>query len=782
MWNYPLQIYTFRNYLHIGPTLVEIEDDDNTNNTGGLKRKSEPDASSPSKSKIFKNIGYTCFTGTNPVGHSGGKPCFITFFYGFPDLGSRSILRNWFTQIYSSINNPWVVIGDFNQIRKSDDVIWARLDRVLCNYEWLQSFPCTTFSFLTVVASNHSSRVFNSCGTRKKLNYRRESKIGRSSTALAYLMYADDTILFFEVNDRNCQVVKRVLHEYASLAGQQMNIQKSFLVFSSNIPHGRKKEVSGYFNLRFSSSLGKYLGTWINGRESKKQVSQSQSHGRKTDRAIEGNYRIKWKSADTIPNSGIPIICASRNMKPARLGRRVRKVFLTVREDSDVIINAVYNLRAQENLQMAYLMVIRKGSNIENGAPEFAEERLSSSSAQEGVTPFIAGAALETAELHHAPPGLIGCQVEMLGVYMQRSWLILVAACFFLLPLYIFSKPILLLLGQEQDIASLAGTFTIQTIPQMFSLAINFPTQKFLQAQSKVGVLAWIGFIALFIHIGVLYVFIKVLGWGTTGAAAAYDISAWGVALAQVAYVVGWCGDGWRGLSWLAFKDLWAFVKLSVASAVMLCLEIWYFMTIIVLTGHLDNPVIAVGSLSICMNVNGWEGMLFLGINAAISVRVSNELGLGRPRAAKYSIIVTVAESFLIGILCGAIILITKDDFAVIFTDSVEMQKAVSHLAFLLGATMVLNSVQPVISGVAVGGGWQALVAYINLFCYYIIGLPLGFLLGYKFGYRVERPLTAGYLDWHDLWDVVADYGFVVVQASERMRRWGGQEFELAAS
>jgi MATE family multidrug resistance protein len=89
------------------------------------------------------------------------------------------------------------------------------------------------------------------------------------------------------------------------------------------------------------------------------------------------------------------------------------------------------------------------------------------------------------------------------------------------------------------------------------------------------------------------------LGWGTTGAAAAYNVSAWALTLAQVVYVVVWCRDGWKGLSLLAFKELWAFSKLSIASAVMLCLEIWYFMTIIVLTGHLENPVIAVGSLSI---------------------------------------------------------------------------------------------------------------------------------------------------------------------------------------
>lgn len=187
----------------------------------------------------------------------------------------------------------------------------------------------------------------------------------------------------------------------------------------------------------------------------------------------------------------------------------------------------------------------------------------------------------------------------MLGIYMQRSWIILFGACIALLPLYICASPLLKLLGQEPKIADMAGKFSIQIIPQMFSLAINFPTQKFLQAQSRVGILAWIGFGGLIFHVGLLVLFIKVFDWGTSGAAAAYNVSAWGISLAQVVYIVGWCTECWKGLSLLAFKDLWDFVKLSIASAIMLCLEIWYFMTIIVLTGHLDDPIIAVGSLSI---------------------------------------------------------------------------------------------------------------------------------------------------------------------------------------
>lgn len=37
------------------------------------------------------------------------------------------------------------------------------------------------------------------------------------------------------------------------------------------------------------------------------------------------------------------------------------------------------------------------------------------------------------------------------------------------------------------------------------------------------------------------------------------------------------------------------------------------------------------------------------------------------------------------------------------------------------------------ITGVAVGSGWQAFVAYINIGCYYLIGLPLGILMGWVF-------------------------------------------------
>lgn len=59
----------------------------------------------------------------------------------------------------------------------------------------------------------------------------------------------------------------------------------------------------------------------------------------------------------------------------------------------------------------------------------------------------------------------------MLGVYMQRSWVILVTTACFLVPVYVFSPPILKLFGESDEISAAAGAFSI-TFP--LPTAFNF--------------------------------------------------------------------------------------------------------------------------------------------------------------------------------------------------------------------------------------------------------------------------------------------------------------------
>ncbi|KAJ0970278.1 hypothetical protein J5N97_023155 [Dioscorea zingiberensis] len=310
-------------------------------------------------------------------------------------------------------------------------------------------------------------------------------------------------------------------------------------------------------------------------------------------------------------------------------------------------------------------------------------------------------------------------QIGMLGIYIQRTWIILVISSIIVSPVYIFATTIFSLLGQQPDIAALAGWFELLILPHIFALAISYPCQKFLLTQSKVMPLACIGCIGFVLHVILLWLFIPVLGWGLTGAAAAFDVSSWAIALFQVIYIKVWCKGAWNGLSWLAFKDLWPFVKLSFSNALMALFSDLYGALIVLITGLLNNAKIALGSLSIC-------------------VRVSNELGSDRPRAVKYAIIVSGCTTLCIGLLSSILILATWDKFALLFTSSKEVQDSASTAVYLLAILLVTTGFQCTLLGATIGGGWQVLVAYINLGCLYFIGIPLAVTFGFLFHWGVQ--------------------------------------------
>ncbi|KAK9267340.1 hypothetical protein L1049_009764 [Liquidambar formosana] len=170
----------------------------------------------------------------------------------------------------------------------------------------------------------------------------------------------------------------------------------------------------------------------------------------------------------------------------------------------------------------------------------------------------------------------------------------------------------------------------------------------------------------------------------------------------------------------------------------MLCLEAWYFQILVLIAGLLKNPEITLDSLSICLMISGCVFMISIGFNAAVSVRVSNELGAGHPKSAAFSVVIATLTSSTVSVTLAIIVLSLRHIISYAFTSGEAVAKAVAELCPLLAITLVLNGIQPVLSGVAVGCGWQAFVAYVNVGCYYLVGIPLGALLGFKFDFGAK--------------------------------------------
>uniref|UniRef100_A0A453GR62 Protein TRANSPARENT TESTA 12 n=1 Tax=Aegilops tauschii subsp. strangulata TaxID=200361 RepID=A0A453GR62_AEGTS len=190
---------------------------------------------------------------------------------------------------------------------------------------------------------------------------------------------------------------------------------------------------------------------------------------------------------------------------------------------------------------------------------------------------------------------------DMLGTYLQRSAVLLCCTGIPLAAIYAFSEPLLVLLGQSPEIAHAASIFVYGLIPQIFAYAINFPIQKFMQAQSIVLPSAYISTGTLVLHLLLSWVVVYKAGLGLLGASLVLSLSWWVIVGAQFAYIAvsPTCRETWTGFTWQAFSGLPAFLKLSAASAVMLCLETWYFQILVLIAGLLPDPEIALDSLSV---------------------------------------------------------------------------------------------------------------------------------------------------------------------------------------
>ncbi|KAF8663829.1 hypothetical protein HU200_055163 [Digitaria exilis] len=358
------------------------------------------------------------------------------------------------------------------------------------------------------------------------------------------------------------------------------------------------------------------------------------------------------------------------------------------------------------------------------------------------------GSALETL----CGQAVAARQFQMLGVYMQRFWIICLATSLALLPLYIFTSPILRLLRQSAAISAVSGRYARWCAPQLFAYAVNFPIQKFYQAQqgiaSSFAVMTAISGAVLAAHALLNWVVVARLGRGMLGAALVGDASWWLLNAAQFVYLVSGSSPlAWTGFSRKAFANLGGFHELSA------------------------------------LDVDGcsWlqcRSKLFHSISFLVSVRVSNELGANHPKAAKFSVVVATTTSAAIGLIFTAVTLAARKQMPRLFTDDGAVIKETAKLGYLLAATIFLNSIQPVLSGMAIGAGWQSLVAFVNIGCYYLVGLPLAAVFGFKLKLNATG-IWVGVLIGTVLQTVIL---FVIVVrtkwqkevAEERIRVWGG--------
>lgn len=176
-----------------------------------------------------------------------------------------------------------------------------------------------------------------------------------------------------------------------------------------------------------------------------------------------------------------------------------------------------------------------------------------------------------------------------LGVILQRAVILHLGAAILLSFLYWFSGPVLKAIGQTDSIADEGEVFARGIIPQLYAFAISCPMQRFLQAQNIVNPLAYIAVGVFLLHILLTWLVVYVLDYGLIGAALTLSLSWWLLVILQGIYIFfsPLCKETWTGFSKRAWRGIWPYFKLTVASAIML----WYLQYSLYISRYYRSPV-----------------------------------------------------------------------------------------------------------------------------------------------------------------------------------------------
>ncbi|XP_031474351.1 protein DETOXIFICATION 16-like isoform X1 [Nymphaea colorata] len=324
-------------------------------------------------------------------------------------------------------------------------------------------------------------------------------------------------------------------------------------------------------------------------------------------------------------------------------------------------------------------------------------------------------------------------QYHMLGVYMQRSVFILSIVSIPLAFLWAYTEKILLAFGQDDDISREAGTYARWMIPTLFSYGILQSEVRFLQTQNIVLPMMLSTGLCALLHFLVCWALVFKSGLGYRGAALANSISYWINVLLLALYIKfsSACNKSWTGFSRRAVRDVTNFIKLAAPSAVMACFEWWSFEVLTLLAGLLPNPKVETSVLAIILNTSSTAFMVPLGLASAVSTRVANELGAGRPQAARMAVRIVLLLVIVQATLVSMTIIFIRGVWGYAFSNDKEVAAYVADIMPLLALTAFVDAIGCVLSGVARGCGWQKYGAVINLGAYYIVGVPLAVVLAF---------------------------------------------------
>jgi MATE family, multidrug efflux pump len=297
------------------------------------------------------------------------------------------------------------------------------------------------------------------------------------------------------------------------------------------------------------------------------------------------------------------------------------------------------------------------------------------------------------------------------------------------------------LFGQDQAVVE-------QATPYMF--VIGFSMIPFLVFQSfrqfseglsmtKVPMVVSVSMNVLNIMLNYLLIYGK-FGFpelGLLGAGIATLIARVAMALAMMIYVLSsnrfkpyLSGLGLRNLDFKLIRDL---LRIGVPAGLQFVFEVGSFSMAAIMMGWINASTQAAHQIAI--NMASISYMTVSGLGAAAAIRVGNQLGKKNYKTMKNAVLTLVAMGTALMVVFALVFIIGRDSLPLLYNNQPEVVKVASALLIIAALFQLSDGIQVISLGGLRGMKDVKIPTMITFFAYWIVALPLGWVLTFKYNY-----------------------------------------------
>jgi MATE family multidrug resistance protein len=181
--------------------------------------------------------------------------------------------------------------------------------------------------------------------------------------------------------------------------------------------------------------------------------------------------------------------------------------------------------------------------------------------------------------------------------------------------------------------------------------------------------------------------------------------------------------------SWPKLHRILPLLKIGAPIGATIFLEMGMFSLTTILLGRLGADIVA--SHTIAANLGGITYMLPLALGMAATIRVGFNIGARELSLARKTSGVAMKASLGVAIVAGILIVILREWIASLYSNDPDVIALASSLMIFVAIYQIFDDTQATALGVLRGYKDTQAPMWITLFGYWIIGLPVGYTLGF---------------------------------------------------